>query len=73
MGEVFYHDFADLDRRQRELELYEAHELAREFPDLVRVAPEMFDLLLELREMWLARGEAWEPLDELFNWLEKRT
>ena len=74
MGEVIYHDFADLDARQRALELHEAQELAREFPDLVRVAPEMFDLLAQLQEMWAVRGEPhWPPLEDLFQWLEKRS
>jgi len=74
MGEVIYAAFDKQSYLQRQAELDEARQLADEFPDLVLAAPPMFDLLLELRDMWEARGEPrWQPLEDLFTWLEKRS
>jgi hypothetical protein len=81
MGEVIFHDFADLDRRQRELELHEARELAREFPDLTNAAPNMVQLLARLQGLFYlhrdtipaAFDHAIEATSALLDWLDERT
>ena len=74
MGEVIYHDFlADIDRRQRDLELFEAIELARTSPDLVNAAPALRDYLCIVRNDILERyNEIYPAVESLLEWLEKR-
>jgi hypothetical protein len=73
MGEVIFHDFADLEACERDLELYEAEELARTSPDLVLAAPALRDFLTIVRNDVLQRyGEIYPPVEALLEWLESR-
>lgn len=73
MGEVIFHDFADLEARERDLQLDEAEEIARTSPDLVLAAPALRDFLTIVRNDVLARfGEVYPAVECLLEWLEAR-